>query len=104
MGALVVQVIVPPIAEALPAGVAEEWVWYNSTRFSGTRITINELARLMGHAAGIEPRLEYGPPRKGDVRHSLADVAAAGAAFAYRPTMGLAEGLREYMQWAKGEL
>ncbi len=68
---------------------------------SGTRITINELTRLMGEAAGIEPVVEYTPPRPGDVRDSLADISRAAEAFGYRPVVGLAEGLGEYMDWVK---
>jgi UDP-glucose 4-epimerase len=79
-------------------------VWGTFNIASGTRITIKELARLMGEASGLEPRLEYGQPRKGDVRHSLADVGAAHTAFAYQPTVSMEEGLREYLQWAKGVL
>ena len=43
--------------------------------------------------------IEYAPPRPGDVRDSLADVGAARAAFAYEPTVGLEEGMREYLDW-----
>ncbi len=68
---------------------------------SGTRITINELTRLMGEAAGIEPVVEYAPPRPGDVRDSLADISRAAEAFGYRPVVGLVEGLGEYMDWVR---
>lgn len=71
---------------------------------SGTRITINHLVELMRDASGIEPVVEYGPPRKGDVRHSLADISAARNAFGYKPVVGLEEGLTEYMAWAKQEM
>lgn len=71
---------------------------------SGTRITINRLAALMCEASGIQATIKYGPPRRGDVRHSLADISAARAAFGYEPTVGLAEGLAEYMAWAKIEM
>ena len=66
---------------------------------SGTRVTINELTRLMGEASGIQPAIVYAPPRAGDVRHSLADIAKARKAFGYEPSVGLAAGLREYMDW-----
>ncbi len=71
---------------------------------SGTRVTINELARAMYHHAGVEPRIQYGPPRKGDVRDSFADVSAAGRAFAYRPGVALDEGLAEYVEWARSAM
>jgi UDP-glucose 4-epimerase len=71
---------------------------------SGTRITINHLVELMREASGLQPRVEYGPPRRGDVRHSLANISAARAAFGYEPVVGLKEGLAEYMDWAKTEM
>jgi UDP-glucose 4-epimerase len=66
---------------------------------SGTRVTINELAAMMQRAAGREVGVEHGPPRKGDVRDSLAATAAAEAAFGFRPRIGLEEGLAEYLAW-----
>ena len=71
---------------------------------SGTRITINRLVEMMVEASGIEPVVEYGPPRKGDVRHSLADTSAARMALGYEPVVGMKEGLAEYMKWARREM
>jgi UDP-glucose 4-epimerase len=71
---------------------------------SGTRISINALASMMYRLAKVEPRVQHGPPRKGDVRDSLADISAAATAFGYRPTVGLEEGLGEYLAWARTEL
>ena len=71
---------------------------------SGTRITINRLAELMCEVSGIQATIEHGPPRKGDVRHSLADISAAGDAFGYEPIVGLEEGLTEYVAWARKEM
>lgn len=42
-----------PIAEKTPDGVAEEWVWYNSRRFSGTRITLQKGASYTSKALGV---------------------------------------------------
>lgn len=67
---------------------------------SGNRITIKGLIDLMQEASGIEPRIQYGPPRPGDVRHSIADISAARAVLGYEPTVSLQGGLREYMAWA----
>ena len=69
---------------------------------SGTRVTINRLAALLTEVAGLPAMIEYGPPRPGDVRHSLADISAAQAAFGFEPTVPLEDGLREYMAWAQG--
>jgi nucleoside-diphosphate-sugar epimerase len=58
----------------------------------------------MCEVSGIRGEIEHGPPRKGDVRHSLADISAAEIAFGYEPTKELEEGLAEYMQWARKEM
>lgn len=71
---------------------------------SSTRVTINKLVQLMIDASGIHPVVEHGPPRKGDVLHSLADVSAAKKGFGFEPCVTLEEGLKEYMDWAKKEM
>jgi UDP-glucose 4-epimerase len=71
---------------------------------SGSRVTINHLVELMAQHCDEPPTVEHGPPRKGDVRDSLADISAASSAFGYKPHVQLEEGLAEYMQWARGEV
>jgi UDP-glucose 4-epimerase len=68
---------------------------------SGSRVTINHLVRLMAEASGLTPDVVHGPPRPGDVRHSLADIGQARARLGFSPTVDLADGLTEYLQWAK---
>jgi UDP-glucose 4-epimerase len=71
---------------------------------SGTRVTINALAAMLADASGMNVSIQHGPPRPGDVRHSLADVSAARAAFGFEPTVTLEAGVPEYMDWARGVL
>lgn len=68
---------------------------------SGTQVSINRLLELLRAATGLDPVVDYGPPRPGDVRDSLADIGAAQAAFGYQPAVSLAEGLQEYCAWAR---
>ncbi len=68
---------------------------------SGTSITINHLIDLMKEVTGLEPHVQHGPERLGDVRHSRANVDAAKQAFGFKPIVDLKTGLTEYMQWAK---
>jgi len=68
---------------------------------SGTRISINILARLIQEAAGQEVGVQYTPPRQGDVRDSLADITAARQSFGFAPRIRLVDGLREYMVWVR---
>lgn len=71
---------------------------------SATAITINDLVKLLGEVSGIQPSVEYGPPRPGDVRHSKANIDAAHNAIGYTPTVELKHGLAEYMDWARVEM
>jgi UDP-glucose 4-epimerase len=66
---------------------------------SSTRVTINDLAAMMQRVAGRQVGVELAPPRPGDVRDSLAATEAARAAFGFVPSVGLDEGLDEYMAW-----
>lgn len=68
---------------------------------SGTAITVNDLAEMIGSTSGLPVKITHGPPRPGDVRHSRADISAAAADFGFRPATELREGLTEYMTWAK---
>lgn len=67
---------------------------------SGTRITINKLAERMIHY-GSEVPIRHGPPRAGDVRHSLADIRKARKTFGFQPSITMENGLREYLEWFK---
>lgn len=71
---------------------------------SSGRITINTLVDLLRGASGIAPVVRHGPPRPGDVRHSLADISAAREAFGFEPKVSLEEGLQEYIDWAREEV
>jgi len=42
-----------PVASEVPDGVAEEWIWYNSTKFSGTRITLQPGKRYVSKGLGV---------------------------------------------------
>ncbi|MCA1607518.1 MAG: GDP-mannose 4,6-dehydratase, partial [Acidobacteria bacterium] len=68
---------------------------------SGTCVTINHLVDLLREVSGINPKVEYAPPRKGDVLHSRADISAAQNGFGYGPKVDLDEGLAEYFAWAR---
>ena len=68
---------------------------------SSTRVSINELAQLMQKNAKLESVIQYGPPRPGDVRDSLADISAARKAFGFEPEVEFYAGLSEYWAWIR---
>jgi UDP-N-acetylglucosamine 4-epimerase len=46
----------------------------------------------------------YGPERKGDVKHSLADISKAKRLLGYEVLVNVEEGLRETMKWFLGKV
>jgi nucleoside-diphosphate-sugar epimerase len=60
----------------------------------GERITLNLLIHLLEQITGIKAEVKYVSPKPGDVRHSLADIAAARCLLGYEPKVMLKEGLR----------
>lgn len=67
---------------------------------SASRISINDLVRTLSEVSGTSPQVEYGAPRPGDVRHSLADISLAREKLGYEPAVDLVSGLRRYWRWA----
>ncbi|MCD6209595.1 MAG: SDR family oxidoreductase [Methanophagales archaeon] len=70
---------------------------------SGRMISIQELATLITRLTGRDSDLEpvFDKPRKGDVRHSLADISRARAVMGYKPEYSLERGLEETLRWFK---
>jgi nucleoside-diphosphate-sugar epimerase len=65
----------------------------------GERITLNTLLDRMRAILGADAKAVHGPPRAGDVRHSLADIGKARACLGYQPRVGLDEGLRRTIEF-----
>lgn len=65
----------------------------------GEQTDLNTLAGIMMRAAGREVAIRYGPPRAGDVRHSLAEISRAREMLGWKPEHGLEEGISWTMRW-----
>lgn len=76
---------------ALEAGGAAGRV-YNIA--CGAQITLNELVAHLNELLGTDLPPVYAEPRRGEVRHSLADISRARDELGYEPVIGLREGLR----------
>lgn len=68
---------------------------------SGTSVTINRLVEIITKDKSDAVKLEHGPERPGDVRHSLADISLANQRIKYSPTVDLENGIEEYVEWAR---
>ena len=68
---------------------------------SGSSITINQLAEIMCKIAGKDTKIIYAPERPADVKHCKANISKVQSNLHFTPTVGLEEGLAEYMAWYK---
>ena len=57
------------------------------------RVSLNALCDEIGRALGRQVVVEHGPPRVGDVMHSLADVSRAHEVLGYEPLVRWEDGL-----------
>lgn len=63
------------------------------------RITLNDTFALLCELTGYAGKAHYSPERKGDIKHSLADIALAGKYLDYQPSVSFEEGLRRTVAW-----
>jgi UDP-glucose 4-epimerase len=60
----------------------------------GEQLTLLDVARTIERIVGRTVERRHVAPRRGDVRHTLADVSKAHALLSYEPTVTFAEGMR----------
>jgi len=70
----------------------------------GERVTINELLAELRELLGSSVEAEYRPQRPGEVRHSLADIAAARRDLGYEPAVALRDGLERTIEHLRSEI
>src|SRR5438034_9998776 len=69
----------------------------------GTTHSLNDLCWGIEAHTGRPLQIQYGPEREGDVRHSMADIAAARNRLRYDPAISFQEGLKRTVRWAMRE-
>lgn len=65
----------------------------------GEAVDLNQMVAVFNQTLGTSLKIAYEPPRAGDVKHSLADISAAGKVLGYTPQVRFAEGLRKTIEW-----
>jgi UDP-glucose 4-epimerase len=65
----------------------------------GSRISVNELIKIMEDIIGKKARRKYVEKQKGDVRDTRADVGKAGKELGWKPKVGIEEGLKRFVDW-----
>jgi nucleoside-diphosphate-sugar epimerase len=68
---------------------------------TGNRYSLNQTYEMLQGIIGFSGKAAYGPPRVGDVKHSLADISLARIYLKYAPSVTFAEGLRRTVEWYK---
>lgn len=65
----------------------------------GERVSLLELAELVGDILGKRIPPTFGPPRAGDIQHSLADISRARQLLGFEPKILFREGLERTIDW-----
>jgi dTDP-L-rhamnose 4-epimerase len=71
---------------------------------TGKRTSIEEVAHLLANGLGLEIDPEFvNRFREGDIRHCVADISRARERLGYEPSVDLADGIPELLEWVKSE-
>ena len=70
----------------------------------GEAITVNAIIRVINELLGKDVKPIYAPARAGDVKHSLADITAAGELIGFKPVVLFQEGLEKSIDWYRNNL
>jgi len=71
---------------------------------TGRRITLNQIFEAMKKLTGYTGSANYAPERKGDIKHSLADISQAEKHLGYKVLVNFEEGLRRTVEWYKTQV
>jgi UDP-glucose 4-epimerase len=66
---------------------------------NGGRYTLNQVWNLLQKIESVEIPPLFGPPRAGDVRHSMADTRAATSELGHAPRFTMEQGLERTLEW-----
>lgn len=70
----------------------------------GGREYLIDIYYSLTNALGVDVEPEFGPDRKGDIKHSNADISKAREWLGYDPDYNFADGLAEAIAWYKANL
>ncbi len=70
----------------------------------GEAVTVNAIIGMINRLLGKEVKPNYVPPRAGDIKHSLADIAAARKLLGFEPVVPFREGLERSIDWYRKNL
>lgn len=65
----------------------------------GEQTSLTQLFEYIKEIAGSDLAPKYGPERKGDIKHSLADITKAKSVLGYNPSVTIRQGLKSAFEW-----
>ena len=71
---------------------------------AGKRSSLNEMYVVLSDLFGKDLKPIFGPERKGDIRHSGADISKIRKNLGYAPEYDFEKGIKEAIQWYKENL
>lgn len=82
----------------------ERGIWYPEpvNLAYSTRTSVNQLAAAVGRATGVDPQIEHGTARVGDVKHSRAANDVLRQLFPEVQSESLDDGLAATVRWWRG--
>jgi UDP-glucuronate 4-epimerase len=90
-------------------GVVGAMAWVRRERSLGTfnlgrsePVVVRQLIELLARELEREPKVVLGELGAAECRVTAADVSQARSAFGYQPRVGLEEGVRRWVEWARG--
>jgi UDP-glucose 4-epimerase len=86
---------------AMPPATAHEARAFNIATSKQTSVL--ELAAIVGRVMGVEPRLEFGEARAGELLRSALDVSKAKQVLGWQPEVSFDAGLPALIEWFKLE-
>ena len=86
---------------AMPPATAHESRAFNIATSKQTSVL--ELAAIVGRVMGVEPRLEFGEARAGELLRSALDVSKAKKVLGWEPEVSFDAGLPALIEWFKLE-
>jgi UDP-glucose 4-epimerase len=65
----------------------------------GSRISVNDLIKLIENTVGKKANITYEEKQKGDVKDTLADMSKAKAKLNWNPRININKGLKKFVEW-----
>lgn len=70
----------------------------------GSRISVNEVIKILEENIGKKVKVRYIEKQKGDVEHTYADISKARKILGYKPKIKIEDGIKRHIDWYKNNI